>query len=902
MKEINNIIKFYRDCYQEDFKGIRIRNFISNQCEKRLIPNNNNLFHENWLGFPIDTKWAKEVEKILFLDSKEKTLFGGTVFISGIQDTIGRTKPALTPMYIHELFLEERDEVYFLNVKETYLNPDFIELANHIDPSLKLNFESVSESAPPNPFGFGNLVLLENFIKNNFKSWDTDSILNYQIKNFDYKEYYRSLPTLGKHSKKIFSCLMFGVFKRPMGSIGVLTELNQLSNRVVKSKLLNQLFKIEEFETKELKKRDIFLPTTLSENQEAAIYSADAYPITQIVGPPGTGKSYTISALAIDAISNNKSVLLITRTTQASRVIVKIIENQFGLKGSSIKAYNQVYKRSLIAKLSKATRFGQRKIYNPSTQRKKIKKLIAAIEKVEIRIKDIGQSENEWGYFYSEHQENFLSIFKDQWFKYRKRAKEPIWRLNEKQKVLRKEKAKLVRKYIRSKINYNLESIVARRKKDFVKLNHALKENNLTLLDQKISEVDFELILKAIPLWSSTTKEISKCLPLVQGLFDVVIFDESSQCDLASSIPSIYRAKQLIVVGDPYQLRHISFLSNKRQIELLENNSVKIKVPNYRRESLIDWTDNLLSNPEQTTYLDEHFRSKTNIIQFSNDKFYGNRLKLIRSTPLSDESNTLEIFKEEGERDSKGINLVEIQSIVNKVKSIVDEHQNSDQFPLPTIGISSPFAEQVKKLKRSISEEIPFDKLKRHSVLIGTPFHFQGEERDIMLISFCVDHKTHFGAFNYLNRSDVFNVLVTRARNKQLVYTSVKSSEMPTNSLLKEFIESCNFQSKNQEKNIIYDSFYSEVKEFLSESGFQVVKQATLVSGVLIDLVILYKNKCICVDLIGYPGDFEDQFSLEDLRILNRVQAPIFFLPYSSWFIEREKTMKNLIEFIESSS
>mgnify|MGYP000400549704 CR=1 FL=1 len=106
-------------------------------------------------------------------------------------------------------------------------------------------------------------------------------------------------------------------FKKPQGSLGVLNELNHLTHELVDSKLLNQLFKLEKFEIQSLIRRNIFLPTTLSEKQESAFYAADVYPITQIIGPPGTGKSYTISALAIDAISNNKSVLIVTRNVQA---------------------------------------------------------------------------------------------------------------------------------------------------------------------------------------------------------------------------------------------------------------------------------------------------------------------------------------------------------------------------------------------------------------------------------------------------------------------------------------------------------------------------------------------------------------------------------------------------------
>jgi len=120
---------------------------------------------------------------------------------------------------------------------------------------------------------------------------------------------------------------------------------------------------------------------------------------------------------------------------------------------------------------------------------------------------------------------------------------------------------------------------------------------NSILKIKKTSPVDFDLVLKAIPLWTSTTKEISKCLPLNSELFDLVIFDEASQCDLATAIPSIYRAKKLIVVGDPHQLRHISFLSTQKQSELRQNHEISRNIADYRKESLIDWSNLFLSNP-----------------------------------------------------------------------------------------------------------------------------------------------------------------------------------------------------------------------------------------------------------------------------------------------------------------
>jgi len=899
LSTLQNIIKFYRDCYQTDLKGVRIRNFVSSQCEKRFIPETNELFHQSFSGVPINSKWGREVERILFLNAKEKVLYAGTVFVKGIQNTLGKTKEALCPLYIHELDLILNDDVYFISVKDTFFNPDFIDLANSNDDTLDIKFNLLSKEAPENPFGFENHIQLKTFFEKRFPAWDINDLSYLENLDFNYRTYYKGTIKTSDNALKIYPGLMCGIFKKPQGSLGILNELNQLSAKKTNSKLLKHLFRFDVFDQQKLSKRDIYLPTTLSENQESAFYGADAYPITQIIGPPGTGKSYTISALAIDAISNNESVLIVTRNVQASRVISNIIEKQFGIKRTIIKAYNQVYKRSVISRLNKAIKIDSNRLTNPKSLAKRISKIISQIKGIEDNILDVGNNEYQWGDFYAQHQDNFFSIFIDKWYQYKKRKTEPIWTLNNRLKELRKEKARLVKKYIKGKIQYELNTLVQKKQKEFLKLNEALKESNLTSLDEKIKQVDYELVLKALPLWTSTTKEISKCLPLVNGLFDIVIFDEASQCDLASAIPTIYRAKRMIVVGDPHQLRHISFLSTKKQFELMRDNSVSIKVADYRSESLIDWTNIILVNPDQTTYLDEHFRSKTELIQFSNHKFYDSQLKLIRSNPIADKQNALQIIPTNGSRDAKGVNKVEIQRLIETLKTIIKEQAQSNGSIISSIGISSPFTDQVKQLKKKLSEAIPFDQIKRHDILVGTPFHFRGEERDIMLISFCIDQEAHPASINYLNREDVFNVLITRARNRQIVFISVRSSTLPTRSLLKEYLEFNTSPFINESQSVIYDSFFNEVYEFLDAVGFELIKQSTMVSGILMDMVVLHAGKFYCIDLIGYPGEYEDQFSLEDLRILSRVDVPIFFLPYSSWHLEKEETQKDLLNYLQ---
>ena len=47
-------------------------------------------------------------------------------------------------------------------------------------------------------------------------------------------------------------------------------------------------------------------------------------------------------------------------------------------------------------------------------------------------------------------------------------------------------------------------------------------------------------------------------LPFEPGIFDLVVIDEASQCDIASALPLLYRARRAVIIGDPLQLKHVS--------------------------------------------------------------------------------------------------------------------------------------------------------------------------------------------------------------------------------------------------------------------------------------------------------------------------------------------------------
>src|SRR5262249_59516321 len=106
--------------------------------------------------------------------------------------------------------------------------------------------------------------------------------------------------------------------------------------------------------------------------------------------------------------------------------------------------------------------------------------------------------------------------------------------------------------------------------------------------------------------------------------------DEASQCDIASAIPLLYRAKRAVIIGDPQQLRHITRLSQQREQALMVKHDV-LSHPgpswSYRANALYDLAAAKVSS-DSVVALRDHHRSHEAIIRFSNEFFYGGRLRV----------------------------------------------------------------------------------------------------------------------------------------------------------------------------------------------------------------------------------------------------------------------------------
>lgn len=405
----------------------------------------------------------------------------------------------------------------------------------------------------------------------------------------------------------------------------------------------------------------------------------------------------------------------------------------------------------------------------------------------------------------------------------------------------------------------NLHTIVHNYDKR-VELRNFIKSLRTANIREKLAllkKVKTETLLSAFPCWASTTYHLSQILPIEPGMFDLVIFDEASQCDLASALPALYRANRALIVGDPKQLTHVVFLGRQAEYSAFAKNNVPPEMQaNYRfsTQSLFDVAENTV--PQANYFmLDEHFRSDPHIIGFSNKMFYEENIRIMTNRPKlgsDNEDAAIQIEYIKGKRTNGAANPKEIEHIFSHVKQLIA------QSPLnkPTsIGILSPFRDQVNAITKDLPNHLSLTEVERHGIVVGTAHSLQGDEKDVVILSLSLDPNFHHGTLRFLETPNVFNVSITRAKKKLIVISSVTPQDLP-NGLLKEFLlYSDESVVKTLPRDIFESRFEEQVAQALEREGLKIWPQYEA-AGFSIDLVVGDDKNWIAVECDG-PTHFD---------------------------------------------
>lgn len=641
-----------------------------------------------------------------------------------------------------------------------------------------------------------------------------------------------------------------------------------------------------------------FIPALLSDSQMSLVDSVNASTVTACQGPPGTGKSFSIAAAAAEQVLRGRSVLICCRSNEAADVLLEKLTKMVPSSQQVVRAGRKKHLRSLrgvIARLI-AKKVSAPKLQLHNRLEKQIKEAVQGIYRQEKWLRDEIEDALEKGEWFQDPPESWWLEVK-KWLHLKRMKSGPLLaQVAETFRELHSKRYEKAREYHRSLHQKNLASALSdgEVRKALGAYQKALSHRYASEQEKALHEVDPSQLLSVFPVWITTTDDLHRVLPLKPELFDLAIMDEATQCDLASILPVLFRAKRALITGDPKQLRHISFLPQVRHDELADHHGLSARereVFHYRKVSAIDRSLEVTMGLPSSVLLNEHFRSLPDLIRFSNETFYDGALHLMREPEVFLRSERpLSFLPLKGFRDVKGVNQDEIAAALEICRKMVKEGSSA------SLGFLSPFRSQVDAFTRALREDLSPNELavllSKNHLIAGTGHSFQGDERDGMIVSLGVTDDCSVGVRRFVERADVFNVAVTRARHWMSVCHSLDLERLPANSLLRAYLN----QPMGRVPGETGNPSLRDLLPVLAEHGWEPISQQIL-AGVPVDLLLKNGDAMMALDLVGTGGMEGEAVPVAKSLILMRSGVPLVPIRIDEWIHRREAVLAFLEQY-----
>ncbi|HKB89939.1 MAG TPA: AAA domain-containing protein, partial [Opitutaceae bacterium] len=370
-------------------------------------------------------------------------------------------------------------------------------------------------------------------------------------------------------------------------------------------------------------------------------------------------------------------------------------------------------------------------------------------------------------------------------------------------------------------------------------LEHEFSKTQRRRSIRELADNETGIVIRDLkPIWLMSPLSVSDTIPLSSEAFDVVIFDEASQIPVEEAIPAIYRAQQIIVVGDEMQLPPTNFFSATRSTDplLFDGGADDVSADDLDADSLLKQASINLPS----TMLGWHYRSRSEtLISYSNAAFYESQLMTIPDRQIAAEGlNEIIVTKSED-------GIAHIEALLKRrvsfhfvPKAVYEQRRNRAeadyiahllkemlaQETKLTLGVVAFSEAQQTEIESALERLSAKDSLFARRLeaeyeredegqfcgfFVKNLENVQGDERDIIILSICYGYDRNrrmlmnFGPINQQGGEKRLNVIFSRAREHMVVVSSIRHTDITNDyndgaNCLRNFLEYAHACSKGE--------------------------------------------------------------------------------------------------------
>ena len=452
-------------------------------------------------------------------------------------------------------------------------------------------------------------------------------------------------------------------------------------------------------------------------------------------------------------------------------------------------------------------------------------------------------------------------------------------------------------------------------------INYQLDLNRASVSPRDLIDRSGKALRQLKPCFMMSPATVAELLPRELELFDLVVIDEASQMLPSNALGAIARARSAVIVGDPQQLPPTTFFQGGGAGADDDDGLATAS------ESILDLA---MSAWRPHRHLRWHYRSRHSaLIQFSNAKFYDNRLRVFPGPDEDAADNGVNFrYVDNGIYLEDRTNTLEAERIVEAVLGFAADRDNWKRS-LAVVTMNQPQRELLDEmLDKAASEHSSLARYIRRWENELEPFtvknleSVQGDERDVIFISTVYGPRTpggpvsqQFGPITQQGGERRLNVLFTRARRRIALFSSMRANDIRPRpgshrgvEVLRDYLEYAatgRIETGISTGEPTESPFEEHVKEKLEAAGYDITPQVG-VAGYRIDLGVKHTDYPDGF-LLGIECDGATYHSAKSVRDRDRLREAvlrglgwdIYRIWSTDWFNDTDREMGRLLNHLQ---